>query len=130
MDIGYLFVSLLAFGIGETAMIDNQLIAENLLQAGGELGSQRNLRNEIEYVLPLCQLRLNKMNIDICFSAGGYAMQEHNVLIGIPIILDFIDTFRLCGRQIMDGFNWTGIGQMLFSTALRRISKPFVQSAG
>ena len=60
-----LFVSLFAFCIGESAMIDDELIAEDLLQAGGELGSQGNLRNEIEHVLPLRQLRLNQMNVYI-----------------------------------------------------------------
>ena len=81
---GDLIITYFAFGIGQTAMIDNQLVAEDELQTTRQLGSQSDLRHKIEYVLPCRQLGLNEMNIDIRLPAGGNSMQQDNIFSALP----------------------------------------------
>ncbi len=88
-------ISLFTFSVGKTTMINNQSIAEDALKAGSKLGSKRDLRNQIQYILPCSQLLFYQMNIDIRLPAGGDTMKQYNIFTRRPKSLDFIDTFIL-----------------------------------
>ena len=95
--IGNLIIAGFAFGIGEAAMIDDKTIAEDTLQARGELGGKCYLRNEIEHIFSGRELFFYQVDIDIRFTAGSDAMQEDYLLALMPKSLDSIGTFLLCG---------------------------------
>ena len=79
MKIGDFLVALFPFCICQTAVIDHELVAKDLLQTAGELGGERYLRHQIQDVLTGLQLLLNEVYVDVCLTAGGDPVQEDDV---------------------------------------------------
>ncbi len=46
------------------------------LQAADDLRSERDLRQQVQYLLALAHELLNELNIHLCFSTGGDTVQQ------------------------------------------------------
>ena len=68
------------FGITVLGMIDTQAITEHTLQALHHLHCEGNLRHKEKHLTMLIQLTLYKMDVNLCLTTGGDAMQQSDLL--------------------------------------------------
>ena len=68
------------FGIREFGVVDAQAGAEYASQASGDLGSERYLGKQIQYLSAALQHFLNQMDINLCLSAGRDSVEQAYIL--------------------------------------------------
>lgn len=90
------------FVVGKFGMVDGQLVAEDPLQPGGELGSECNFGHEVENLSSPFQHGIDEVDIDFGLSARRNAVQEYGVFGGKPFD-DGIVGLLLYGRERVGG---------------------------
>ena len=96
----HLLIHLHALCVGVAGMIDTQPVAEDPLQALGQLGGENYLGEHVEHLPPLLQLLLYEVDIDFGLAAAGDSVQQAGALL-LPRCLNLVHRHLLCIAQGM-----------------------------
>jgi hypothetical protein len=79
-------------------MVYEYFRTEYALQARGQLGCKRYFRNKHEYLSPLVQHIIDKMDVHFGFSRRGHSMQQHYIM-RTEGCMYFAQSILLCLRK-------------------------------
>ena len=67
-----------AFVVGKFRMVDYHLVAENALQAFGQLGRKCNFRHEKQGLIALSENVVDEVEVNLGLSRAGHAVEERH----------------------------------------------------